>query len=108
MFADVNTSGEIEKLLPSGKYGDAGTSRDYEQAGSADMHYNAQEQRTTPKQSQRQLQTDRVEIAIQTEIDSEPSRQVHCDREGRRSTRHGSPSTYYMHSVRLYSCTHIN
>ena len=67
------------------------------------MDYNVQEPTTTPKRSQRQFPTERAVIEFETDMDSEPSGQLHRDREGRGSMRHGSPSTTYKHNVRLFN-----
>lgn len=72
------------------------------------MEYNVQEPTMTAKRLQTELRTERAEIAVQTEMDFEPSGRVHRDREGRRSMWHDSLSTYYMHSVCLYNCTHMS
>jgi hypothetical protein len=101
-------NGPFERFQSAEKNRDAGTSRDFEPAGKEAMDHNVQEPTMIPKCSQRQLRTERAEIAIQTEVDSEPSGRVHHDREGQRSMWHDSPSTYYMHSVRLYNCTHMS
>ena len=98
----MNTNGPFEKTRA------AGTSRDFEPAGKEAMDYNVQEPTTTPKRSQRQLRTERAEIEFETDMDSEPSGQVHRGREGRGSMWHDSPSTHYKHNVRLFNYTHTS
>ena len=96
----MNNNGPLEKTRA------AGTSRDFEPVGKEPMDYNVQEPTTTPKLSQRQLRTERVEIEFETDMDSEPSGQVHRGCEGRGSRWHDSPSTHYKHNVRVFNYTH--
>lgn len=61
----------------------------------------------TPNKSQGHVRTERAEIAVQTEIESEPSGRVHRDRSPRRNRRYDSPATYYRESVRFSNCIYI-
>ena len=89
----MNTNGLLEKTRA------AGTSRKFESAGKEAMDYNVEGFTTTPNRSQRQSRMEGAEIEFETDMDSEPSGQVHRGREGRGSRWHDSPSTHYKHNV---------
>jgi uncharacterized protein YcsI (UPF0317 family) len=102
----VNTDGPFENLQPPKITKDAAMSRGFEPAGKENMDFNVQEPMTTPKPSQRHIRTERADIEFETDMDSEPSGQVHRDHEVRGSMWHGSPSRHYNHIVSLFTSTH--
>jgi hypothetical protein len=102
----VNTNGSFEKLKSPEKTNDASTSRGFEPAAKEGMDFNVEEPKTNPKPSQRQFRTEKAEIEFETDMDSEPSGQVHLDHEGRGPMWHGSSSRHYKHDVSLFNPTH--
>lgn len=76
--------------------------------GTEPMECDMQEAATTPKRTPNTLRRSRVDSAVQTELDSEPSPRVQRDLVHSRYMRSPSPTKHYNRNVSCYNFIHIS